>query len=228
MDDHLLIDDIARQLDVAVETIRSYGERFAFFVPVVRTGAVLRYPPAGVTLLGEIHQAVEAGASFAEIEVALRDHLPVTIVAAPDTWRDESAPSPAVDEIRQLIVEHQTTTAEQIAGLCRAIDRLATADQFHGLRAETASLAAALALRDVQLDHANAIFVAELRAAFAALKLEIAGLRVVDLNEDEADESVDESPPIEAIPDRTPEQARSSRTLRRMGQPLRANGLPQN
>jgi DNA-binding transcriptional MerR regulator len=244
MNSHMQIDQISRQLGFSEETIRSYAERFALYVPVVRSGAEFHYPPEGVQLLGEIAEGVEAGASLDEIEAALQAHVPVTIVAFPAP-EVETRPAPTIEDVLQSLAEQRDAIAAHLAGLTMAIERLATADQFHGLRAETASLAAALALRDTQLEHANSLIVAELREALGELRQEIA-----DLHADRRDEFLPETPMVESpvvestvieapLPETTPERLPSrvvaaperngnGRTPRRMGQPLRLNGLPQN
>lgn len=220
--DTLPIEDLASQLDIPVATLRSYAQRFALFVPAVRTGAEIRYPPAGAALLAEIADAVRSGADFDEIELALQTHVPVTVVDDPRTARPIEELFRRLDELRQ-------TTADRIAGL-------ATAEQFHGLRAETASLAAALAQRDSHLEYTNALIVAELRVAFEALRQDIADLHAelhhealledvaaaAETSDDAAAASHSDvllSPPV------APSHRRASvRTPRRMGQPLRVNG----
>jgi DNA-binding transcriptional MerR regulator len=236
--DTLPIEDIARTFEVPVETIRSYAQRFALFVPAVRTGDEVRYPPAGATLLGEIADAVRAGASFDEIESALHAHVPNTVVAASDPAVGAEAAAPPVEEIVRLLDDQRRLLADHVAGLAAAIERLATADQFHGLRAETASLAAALAQRDSQLQYANALIVAELRQSFAVLRQEIAHLHAElrpRVGEAAAVSAAAEHPDPAPIPDQppshrsTPPHRRTGgRTPRRMGQPLRLNGAVQS
>src|SRR5262249_5041377 len=137
MDNHMQIDEIARHFDVSVETIRSHAARFALFVPVVRAGAELHFPPEGVQLLGEIAEAVEAGASFDDIETALQAHVPTTIVTYAAPPAEEQSPAPRSDDVLQLLADQRNAIAGTIADLAAAFERLATADQFHGLRAET-------------------------------------------------------------------------------------------
>ncbi len=238
MDNHMQIDQIARNLGISVETIRSYAGRFALYIPVVRSGAELHYPPEGVQLLGEIAEGVAAGVSLDEIEAALRAHIPVTMVAYPTTPADE-APAQTIQDVLQVLAEQRDLIVAQIAGLTAVVERLATADQFHGLRAETASLAAALALRDSQLEHTNGLIVAELREALGELRQEIATLHTERRDEHPAEVPavelpVVEAPQLEATPERlpsrvvaAPERGGNGRTPRRMGQPLRLNGLTQ-
>lgn len=235
MDNHMQIDQISRQLGIPEETVRSYAERFALYVPVVRSGAEFHYPPEGVQLLGEIAEGIAAGASLDEIETALQAHVPVTIVAVPATAVAEP-PAPTIQDVLHVLAEQRDAIAAHLAGLTTAIERLATADQFHGLRAETASLAAALALRDSQLEHANSLIVAELRE----MRQEIANLHADRREEHRAEAPSVESPVVEAPqPEATPEQLPSRvvaaperggnrRIPRRMGQPLRLNCLAQN
>jgi DNA-binding transcriptional MerR regulator len=238
--DTLPIEDIARKLEIPVETIRSYALRFALFIPAVRNGAEIRYPPAGVTLLGEIADAVRSGVGFDEIEASLQAYIPVTVVAAPEPAAAPPSAAP-LDELLRLLDEQRRTLTDQLAGLGEAIDRLATADQFHGLRAETASLAAALAQRDAELVYANAVIVAELREAFGLLRREIAELRDelrAGLPPDRAREDGGAVAEVSELPEPAPVAAQppsrpagssprrsGSRTPRRMGQPLRLNGV---
>ncbi|HEY7034795.1 MAG TPA: MerR family transcriptional regulator [Thermomicrobiales bacterium] len=231
--DTLSIEEIARHLEMPIEAIRSYARHFALYVPAVRTGAEIRYPPAGAMLLGEIADAVQAGASFEEIETALQAHIPVTVVGAPEPVVDETTAAAPEEEILRLLVDQQR-------GLGDLIEGLATADQFHGLRAETASLAAVLAQRDSQLVHTNAVIVAELREAFRLLRQEIAELRT-DLRAERPQANTvtsigpAEPPPSEQTPGQPParpggppQRKGGGRTPRRMGQPLRLNGVVQN
>lgn len=239
MDSHMQIDQISRHLGISEETIRSYAERFALYIPVVRSGAEFHYPPEGVQLLGEIAEGVEAGATLDEIETALQTHVPVTIVAFPAP-EVETPPALTIEDVLRALAEQRDAIAAHLAGLTMAIERLATADQFHGLRAETASLAAALALRDTRLEHANGLIVAELREALRELRQEIADLHADRRDEHHVESPVVEVPVIEApLPEATPERLPSrvvaaserggnGRTPRRMGHPLRLNGLPQN
>lgn len=237
MDNHMQIDQISRQLGISEQTIRSYAERFALYVPVVRSGAEFHYPPEGVQLLGEIAEGVEAGASLDEIETALQAHIPETVVAVPTPPVEEPATA-TIEDVLRVLAEERDAIVAHLAGLTAALERLATAEQFHGLRAETASLAAALALRDSQLEHANGMIVAELRE----LRGQMAQLQTQAEPRDErlAEKPVVESPAVEApqsepTPERLPNRVvapsprtGSGRTPRRMGQPLRLNGLPQN
>jgi DNA-binding transcriptional MerR regulator len=240
MDNHMPIDEIARHLGISVATVRSYGERFALFLPVVRTGADLRYSPEGVTLLGEIDLAVQAGATFEEIEAGLQHHIPAAVVTFRDPAVDERSPAMSIEEVVRLLDEQRRAVVAVVEDLRTAIDRAATADQFHSLRAETASLAAVLAQRDSQLVHANAVIVAEVRGAFGVLRQEVADLHA-EIHGDRGNGDADatpvevETPKSETTADRPPDQPakapeprRSSRTPRRMGQPLRLNGLAQN
>jgi DNA-binding transcriptional MerR regulator len=234
------IEEIARKLDISVETIRSYAQRFALFVPAVRTRTDVRYPPEGATLLAEIADAVQAGVSFDEIESALQTHIPVTVVASPDPAVEEPPAATPVEEFLKLLSDQQRSLAEQVAGFGDAIERLATADEFHGLRAETASLAAALAQRDSHLVHTNAVIVSELREAFGALRGQIADLHAqlrLDRLQEATAAGTDalDLPAPEPVPDQTPTRAggppprkNGGRTPRRMGQPLRLNGSVQN
>lgn len=235
--DTLPIEDIARTFDVPVETLRSYAQRFALFVPAVRAGGEVRYPPDGVTLLGEIADAVRAGIDVDQIESDLQAYIPITVVSAPDSQSD-GQPSPApIEELRRLLDDQRQAVADQVAGLVAVLGRLATADQFHSLRAETASLAAALAQRDSHLEYTHALIVAELRVAFEALRQDIAALHAAlqREREDAAEPTatVEPTPPA-LIPDPPqvrpagpPQRRPSGRTPRRMGQPIRLNGTVQ-
>ena len=238
MDNHMQIDQISRQLGISEETIRSYAERFALYVPVVRSGAEYHYPPEGVQLLGEIAEGVDAGVSLDEIEAALQVHIPTTVVAHPVPAVEEP-PARTIDDVLYVLAEQQDALVAHLAGLTAAIERLATADQFHGLRAETASLAAALAMRDSQLEHGNGLIVAELHSALGDLRQEIAELHVGHDDEHPLESPAGDAPTIEATQPKTTIERMSSRVVashdngngrnpRRMGQPLRLNGLPQN
>jgi hypothetical protein len=240
MDEHMNIDDIARTIGIPVESVRTYAERYSLYLPVVRIGAEVWYPSESVTLIEEIDQAVIAGATSAEIESGLQNYIPTMRLVQDDvatqTAESESSNAPlTVDDLARLVVEEKTTITALLSALQASIDRAATAEQFHGLRAETASLAAALAMRDTQLEHANAMIVSELRQAVGLLKNEIAQLRTgasqslstetpqvpATSTEPAAPAEVIESNashPTETVRDQP------QRKPRRMGQPLRLNG----
>lgn len=241
MDEHMQIPEIARTTGLAVETVRTYAERYALYLPVVRIGAEVWYPQASVTLIEEIDQAVAAGVTFEEIELALQNHIPsMRLVQDGDASQQpalESVATPlTIDDLARIIVEQRTQITDLILALQTSIEQAATAEQFHGLRAETASLAAALAMRDTQLEHANAVILSELRQSMNLLREEIDELRrgaqqahVAESPQTVADPTPPEkSPGITETPATKPtESARDQRyrTPRRMGQPLRVNGL---
>ena len=235
--DLLPIADVAKELRLPVETVRSYGERFVLFVPAVRTGGEVRYPPEALRLLGEIDQAVEAGATFEEIELALREHVPVVVVSAGAPVAETRPASSSLDEVLGRLDGINVALVQQIDALRLAMERLTTTDQFHTLRAETAALAAALAQRDTHLKHATAVVAAELREAIAALRHDLAEIRhevreerrqVSDLAASMASAPAQPDPAHDRPGDRSPAAERRTvhRTPRRMGQPFRVNGLP--
>jgi DNA-binding transcriptional MerR regulator len=240
MDEHMQIDDIARTSGISIATVRTYAERYALYLPVVRVGGEVWYPPESVTLIEEIDQAVAAGASFAEIESGLQNHIPsMRLVqdtdASPSTHPDLATSPQTIEDLARLVVEQRTVISDLLTVLQASVERLATAEQFHGLRAETASLAAALAMRDTQLEHANAMIVSELREAVSSLQAEIAQLQTgayqTHLTELPT-ASVAFTVPVASsddaeTPATTPaetERDQRQRTPRRMGQPLRLNG----
>ncbi len=45
MDEHIHIDDIARTIGIPAESVRTYAERYALYLPVIRTGSEVWYPP---------------------------------------------------------------------------------------------------------------------------------------------------------------------------------------
>jgi DNA-binding transcriptional MerR regulator len=241
MDEHMQIPDIARTLGISLETIRSYAERYALYLPVARVGAEVWYPPASVTLIEEIDQAVAAGATFEEIELSLQDYIPSMRLVQDGAPSQEIAPnsgaaSLTIDDLARIVVEQRTQITDLLLSLQVAIEQAATAEQFHGLRAETASLAAALAMRDTQLEHANAVILSELRQTMSALQDEIAELRRGAQQSQIAEPPravTDPTPPekpagvAETTTPKPTEPGRDQRhrTPRRMGQPLRVNGL---
>lgn len=241
MDEHMDIPGIARTIGLSVERVRTYAERYALYLPVMRVGADVWYPPASVTLIEEIDQAVAAGATSDEIELGLQAHIPTMRLVQDGDLGRESAPqatatSLTFDDLARIVVEQRTQISELFHSLQASIALVATAEQFHGLRAETASLAAALALRDTQLDHANAVILSELRQAVSELRDEIADLRH-DGQQSQFPESPSEAseptPPTKASgvaettapPTKESDRDHRHRTPRRMGQPLRVNGL---
>lgn len=240
MDTMMHIEDIAERIGIPVATVRSYAERYALYLPVARTGAEVSYPPDSVTLLEEIDQAVAAGATFDEIEGALQAYIPsMRLVQEEEPTRDGDPLYPTLHDIKQVLNEQQELIAHLRHAVREATDRAATAEQFHGLRAETASLAAALAMRDAQLDHANALIISELREAVKALQGEIGLLRsevqrarsgsatppAPPAPAKSGDSASGQKPPHDHETDAHAEKDHGRRTPRRMGQPLRVNGI---
>jgi len=248
MDSLMHIDEIARTIGLPVATVQSYAERYALFLPVVRTGADVGYPPESVTLIAEIDQAVAAGATFAEIELGLQQHIPTLrlvqdppAVEAPEETPDLNPTT--FDDLARLVIDQRAMIAELMTVLQATTARVATAEQFHGLRAETASLAAVLSMRDTQLEHANAMILAELRQAVDILQDDIASLRantrsITETESARASASAASHGSATADSESaTNQQSRESdkdqqhRTPRRMGQPRRVhvlNGIGKN
>lgn len=242
MDDHMNIADMARTIGLPVEQVRIYAERYSLYLPVVRTGADVWYPPESVTLIAEIDQAVGAGATESDIETSLQDYIPsMRLVreletAQPDPSNDSTTAtlSYSLDDLAKMMIDQQSLITEMIRTVQSTLETVATADQFHGLRAETASLAAALAMRDSQFEHANAMLLAELRQAVNSLKSDIAGLQAGVQQSQLSNETVQSSPEGEATSESSDapksqqtdhERDNRHRTPRRMGQPLKLNGL---
>ena len=242
MDDHMNIADMARTIGLPVEQVRIYAERYSLYLPVVRTGAEVWYPPESVTLIAEIDQAIAAGATESDIETSLQEYIPsMRLVreletAHPDPSNETTtdSTSDAIDELVTMLIDQHTVVTEMIRGVQTTLASMATANQFHSLRAETASLAAALAMRDSQFEHADALLLAELRQAVNALKSDIAELKA-EVHQSQV--SVEQSPSTSddeagvELPDASKSQQTDQerdnrhRTPRRMGQPLKVNGL---
>jgi DNA-binding transcriptional MerR regulator len=211
--DLLDLEATAKALGLPVETVRGYASRFVLVVPAVRAGARLLYPADGVKLLGEIHQAVDAGAQLDEIEASLQEHFPVTVISPGN--QPPTAPS--------------TSGSPDLTPILSLLSAMPTADQINELRDETAQLRMLMAERDARQEIVKDIIEAEIRSLTQELRNEIASLRyelqskmngtaplvvspepVVSTNGHHHPESDDESV-----------KERNGRVPRRMGQPLR-------
>jgi DNA-binding transcriptional MerR regulator len=196
----------AKSLGLPVETVERYASRLILIVPAVRAGSRLLYPPEGVTLLGEIHDAIESGAELDEIEVSLQQHFPVTVISPGNQHP-----------------QHGSATGEtEAASIVSLLSGLPTATQIDQLRKETAQLRALLAERDARQELTREIISAEVRSMTEDLRTEIACLReeLQNLHAETAPLIVSTSNGAHASEPAAKE--RNGRVPRRMGQPLRA------
>lgn len=199
----------AKSLGLPVDTVQIYASRFVLIVPAVRAGANLLYPAEGVKLLGEIHDAVEAGAGLDEIEASLQEHFPVTVISP----GNQTSPQPA------------SLNGTDLTSLLSLLATLPTAAQIDELRGETTQLRTLMAERDAKQEIAKDIISAELRTITDELRNEISRLRfeLQGRSADSAPLVISNSAPANGhhAPD-SDTKTRNGRVPRRMGQPIRS------
>jgi DNA-binding transcriptional MerR regulator len=230
------IAEIADRLGLPANVVRSYRDRYLPFIPVVRVGRHLRYPAEAIDVIADIHRAVQIGATTDEIEAALQARFPITVITAQGV--ESRVSGRADDALRTANAEEHAELRSRLDDLRGALGGLASYDEVQALRAEIASLAAVLTQRDFEVEHARAVAVADLREVVSILRQEIAALRAETIADRCELAGATESRSVDApdadgeradrvtTPSGAQDQLLAGRTPRRMGQPLRANGLP--
>ncbi len=225
--------DIAERLGLPASTVRFYRDRFILYLPTIRIGRHLRYPPEAVEMIRAIDEAARTGATMEEIEQALQWRFPVTVItsqplashSAPERSRAQSV----VPETLEQLATQQAALHEAIEAMRNALVDLVTTQQLQGLRAETATLATTFAQRESAQRHALRALAGQLRQDMDEIRrllTHIAGA-LDDRQAQPAPAGSHGESHQSDLP--TPGDAialngRASRTPRRMGHPYRASG----
>lgn len=225
--------DIAERLGLPASTVRFYRDRFILYLPTIRIGRHLRYPPEAVEMIRAIDEAARTGATMEEIEQALQWRFPVTVItsqplashSAPERSRAQSV----VPETLEQLATQQAALHEAIEAMRNALVDLVTTQQLQGLRAETATLATTFAQRESAQRHALRALAGQLRQDMDEIRrllTHIAGA-LDDRQAQPAPAGSHGESHQSDLP--TPGDAialngRAPRTPRRMGHPYRASG----
>lgn len=224
----LEIGDIADRLNLPVATVRYFRDRFILYIPTVRIGRHLRYPPEAVEMIHAIAEAARAGATAEEIEQTLQQRFPVTVITSQELAPlsdGESHPLTPMREAVQKLGEQQAQLQAELDEMRDALAGLATAKQLQLLRAETAAVTATLVQRERVQRQATEKMLAELRQEMDDVRRLLEGLRAAI--EGVRVESGTSYLPEERVPQPPRENGREqtpARIPRRMGQPLRSTG----
>ena len=72
---------LADRTNLPMATAQRYHELFFFFVPAVRQGSAVLYPPAAVEVLETIHLYMERGDEPQTVAQALEERYPITVLS---------------------------------------------------------------------------------------------------------------------------------------------------
>jgi DNA-binding transcriptional MerR regulator len=227
----LEIVDIAERLGLPVSTVRFYRDRFILYLPTVRIGRHLRYPPEAVEMIRAIDDAARTGATMDEIEQALQWRYPVTVITSqPIASTPERAQAlAAVPSALEALATQQAALQEDIEAVRDALADLASMQHVQSVRAEMVSLSAALAQRESAQRHALRALAGQVRQDMDEIRRLLTHLSGLLENQRGQPAPVSPSGASYAAAAETPGEAvapngRISRTPRRMGHPYRASG----
>ena len=90
---------LADRTNLSLDTAQRYHELFFFFVPAVRQGSTLMFPPAAVDVLETIHLHMERGDEPQTVAEALEERYPITVLSTVAAAGD----SPAAERAKELV-----------------------------------------------------------------------------------------------------------------------------
>lgn len=227
----LEIVDIAERLGLPVSTVRFYRDRFILYLPTVRIGRHLRYPPEAVEMIRAIDDAAKTGATLDEIEQALQWRYPVTVITSqPIASTPERAQERVhVPSVLEALATQQAALQEDFGAVRDAIADLASTQHVQSVRSELVSLAAALGQRESAQRHALRALAGQLRQDMDEIRRLLT--HISGLLDDRRGQPAAATPRGESYPavaetqgEAVAPNGRISRTPRRMGHPYRAGG----
>lgn len=145
--DMLTLAQLADKTELSAAEVRAYRDVYVMFIPTVRVGQLIGYPPDAVDVLCQIHRLTVSGLEPAEVNAELERQYPVTVITAQPLGAGEAgfSPLPVMTGLLREVGDRFGQVHDDLAQLRDDLAKSATEERALQIQASVSGIASTTA-----------------------------------------------------------------------------------